>query len=332
MENQILTDRKTLSHSLTPLFPHICGFSSRKIFEHSELFQKHRSELLRIEKGVEWRNDLKNDFDKDSLRVVSWNVERGKNLDGIIHAFQTDPILKAADVILLTETDIGMGRSGNRNVPFELSEAIGMNYVFNNSYIALTKGDEGEQDHGVENTLSLHGTTILSKYPFKAYKIQELTRAKDFFHHKEKRLGNKNALICTINLKGKDYDFGAVHIDLHSSPKQRATQMGCLMRALSDSQSEAQIIGGDFNSCTYDLKSKFRLAKNIFIKLCFGVKRVIEHYMKPDVYFEKPLFDELKKFGFDYDQYNDKSVGTLYFDLNEPVTDAKVRNKNTKQS
>ena len=50
---------------------------------------------------------------------------------------QTDPVLGAADVLLLTEIDCGLGRSGNRNVARELAAALGMSYVFGPSYLTL---------------------------------------------------------------------------------------------------------------------------------------------------------------------------------------------------
>jgi hypothetical protein len=58
---------------------------------------------------------------------------------------------------LLSEVDIGLGRSGNRNVARELDEAVGMSYAFGVSYLALTD-DFGDDAAGVENTLALSGT------------------------------------------------------------------------------------------------------------------------------------------------------------------------------
>ena len=57
-------------------------------------------------------------------RFVAWNVERGAQFEGQVEALRTHPFLREADVLLLTETDSGMVRSGNRNVARDSGAAL----------------------------------------------------------------------------------------------------------------------------------------------------------------------------------------------------------------
>ena len=52
----------------------------------------------------------------NSISVLAWNIERGIQLDGIIEALKNEPDLRDKDLLLLTELDYGMARSGNRFV------------------------------------------------------------------------------------------------------------------------------------------------------------------------------------------------------------------------
>src|SRR6266511_233380 len=53
---------------------------------------------------------------KETYRIVAWNIERGNEFTGQLEVFRHHPYIKDADVLLLVEADIGMVRSGNRNV------------------------------------------------------------------------------------------------------------------------------------------------------------------------------------------------------------------------
>lgn len=196
-----------LEHQLNPLFDEIRSYKTRRHYEKSHLYKKWGKEIRRVESGIEWRNNIAVTEEKKFIRVVAWNVERGRNLAGILERLKTDERLSNADVLLLTETDIGMGRSGNYNIPNEIAAAMGMNYCFANSFIVLSKGDEGEQDHDLENTLSLHGTAILSKFPIVSCRNPLLYPVRDHFPQFEKRLGQRRGLICRIRINDQLYNF-----------------------------------------------------------------------------------------------------------------------------
>src|SRR5262249_56268686 len=57
----------------------------------------------------------------DRVRLAQWNIEHGNQFDAIERALMTHPDLAAADIVTLNEVDLGMARSGNRDVAGELA-------------------------------------------------------------------------------------------------------------------------------------------------------------------------------------------------------------------
>ena len=53
--------------------------------------------------------------------MVAWNLERGVHLDAAIDILRE----RAVDVVLASELDVGMARSGNRHTAAELAGALG---------------------------------------------------------------------------------------------------------------------------------------------------------------------------------------------------------------
>jgi len=77
---------------------------------------------------------------RNRYRIVAWNIERGTEFEGQLEVFRSHPYIREFDVLLLTECDIGMARSGNRAVAQELARELGLYYAFVPCYLNLTKG------------------------------------------------------------------------------------------------------------------------------------------------------------------------------------------------
>lgn len=320
------TPKQTLIHDLEPHFEAIKRFTTLEALQASPLYEKHGAEIERVINGVAWSNTIPPpEMPPKHIRVVAWNIERGLKIDGVIHQLQNNPTLAKADILLITEADIGMGRTDNRNIPQEIADALNMNYVFANCFLALEKGDIGEQNHDLPNTLSLHGIAIFSKFPIQAYQSVPLPMFKDVFNDLEKRLGGRRGLICSIPIGTRTFDFAVTHIELAQSARQRGLQMETLLQTLSHSTSDGILLGGDFNTITYDLRSKKHLFASLLYKACIGIHSVVRHYMTPEKYFEKPLFQALERHHFHYNSFNDRTMGSLYYDINNPIVEAKIR-------
>jgi len=319
-----LTGKQLIQHQLHPYYEEIKSYKKKKNFLKSPFYATHQNEISTVIDGLEWDNTISlKTPKKEHLKIVSWNIERGKQLDAIIDFFKRYPELSKADVILAVECDNGMGRTANRNVAKELAEGLGMNYCFAPSYLVLGKGAMGETDHVENNTTSLHGTAILSKYPIQLAKGVKVPPVKEVFHSSEKRLGCKKGLVAKIQVGDKTIALGAIHIDLSSTSNDRAEQLAVVLTALP--KADIQLIGGDWNCHTFNLRRKGELIAQILYKLCFvGVRNSINHYMTPELKFDKPIFEKVKQFGFDYNKYNDRNKGTLYFEMNDLLTLKKV--------
>ena len=76
-----------------------------------------------------------------SARLVFWNVERLRHLDAIAGHLQDH----TPDVILLSEVDRGMARTGNTDRIAMLSERLGIGYLFAVEFVELDLGDVHEQ-------------------------------------------------------------------------------------------------------------------------------------------------------------------------------------------
>jgi endonuclease/exonuclease/phosphatase family metal-dependent hydrolase len=323
MEYQLDSGTRKLEHQLALIVPEIRKFKTRRQFEASAFYKEQAVAIDQVINGVEWHN-THNATPRCQLRVVAWNIERGKELAGVLNLLEHHPNAVDADILILTETDIGMARSGNRNVPLEIAQALGLNYFFANSYLALTSGDVGEQGYTEENTLALHGAAILSRYPIQNAYVTTIPLFKDAFHTEEKRLGQRKGITCSVRIANYTYAFTAVHLDFNTSPRRRARQLDAILQNAQKIPAEAHLVGGDMNSSTYNLHHPAGLLANLFYKqIILGFDETVAHYMTPQLLFEKPLFDCFRRYGLEYDRYNDCTQGTFFYDMNDPTTDAK---------
>lgn len=309
-----------LVHELAPTLAHLRRIRTRRGLERDPIYQRARAEIDRVLGGFEW--DLRACVPRTELgpwRAAAWNVERGKRFDALVGAVESEPLLERADFLLLTELDIGMGRSGNRNIVRELATRLGMGYVFANYHLVLAPGDAAERDHGVANSLALHGGALLSRHPIRSFGAVELPEFTDKFHALEKRLGSKRALLCEVTLPDGPLLIVVVHLDPFAPPHHRARQMRAVIAAIEATGLPRVLLGGDLNTNTYHLGSKIGLAKDVVRKLTrYGFAGTVRHYMTPEQVFERELFEVMRAGGLRCEGFTDPEVGTLHFDLNDP--------------
>lgn len=254
---------------------------------------------------------------KPHYRVVAWNIERGKELAGQIRAFREIDYLRKADVLLLTETDVGMARSGNTDVARTLARELGMHYAFVPCYLSLVKGSGTERWTEGENDLGLHGNAILSRYPIHApYRIG-LRNGIDKLKSSEQRLGTQTALAATVEFpNGTKLPVASVHLDANSRQSHRADQMRAVLERLP--HDGPALVGGDWNTTTFDSSSAFRAIMGYWRCVFMGPGRVIRgHFLHPYHWFEKELFDLLEHRGFDYRGCNRLGDHTIFYDVED---------------
>ena len=305
----------------------LARYASRRRLERSPRYRDVSRLLDRIIGDCEW--DLTATSHRSSPRpvpVVAWNIERGKRFDAISGLLRTHPSLSQAELVLLTEVDIGMGRSGNRNVARELAAALGTSYVYVNGYVMLSPGDEGERGHQNQNTLSLHGTALLTRHPVTRIQGVALPEYYDKFHSVETRLGCKHALVCQVELPQGPTTVAVVHLDPFAPPRHRAAQLRRVTDAVGWFGNHRVLLGGDLNTSTYDMGSALGFATNILDKyLRFGFDGVLSQYMTPGEHYERRVFDVLRTAGLEVEGYNDTGLGTMRFDINDPMIASRTR-------
>lgn len=308
----------TLEHNLNAHFEALSRFNSSKELTASELYRRIEPEVRVVLSSYEVGNYAPPAPQKPFYRAVTWNIERGIHFDGILHQLQTHPILSHADLFLLPETDMGMARSNNRNVAKDLAEALELNYYFVPTYLNLSKGNGTELHFEGDNTLAIHGNAILSRYPIDDFHIIPLHNAKDKMRGKEKRIGQQQALACTVEFPQGPVRVICAHLDAHSSKRHRRDQMRTIMRFLGRLSPLPSLFGGDLNTTTYNSRNAFWAIFGFWVRVAMGVRYVIaKHYPYPDRLFERGLFKSLEKHGFNYKDWNEDGVCTLHYHVED---------------
>ncbi|MBI1354950.1 MAG: hypothetical protein GC160_11435 [Acidobacteria bacterium] len=324
-QQELLAVHRVIRDELQPHFAELAKLQSTPELEASPAYQaiadKARYVLDTPESG---------DFTesaapaKDFYRVVGWNLERGIQYEGQLEQFRTHPYLSTADVLLLTETDVGMARSGNRNIARELARELRMHYVFTPCYLNLAKGSGVEYDMAGENELGLHGNAILSRYPLSGMRPIALENGKDKMKGREKRLGRQTAAVATVELPQGPVPFVSVHLDANSSQPHRARQMRDVLGGLPPAG--PAVIGGDWNTTTFNSSSATHAILGFWVRVFMGPDNVIRnHFLHPGTKFERELFERLRAAGFDCDRCNAPGERTTSYDVSDAKTHKNLR-------
>ena len=310
-----------LDHDLNQYFPELLQFNSIEETEKSAVYQRIRPTVERILNAVVCENYAENiNAERKTLNFVSavaWNIERGCIFEGILDALKNNDGLKDKDLYLLTELDYGMARSGNRFVAQEIARELKLNYAFAPVYIALQKGSGVEAAMEGENTNSIHGLAMFSRYPMKNVHAVDLPNGKDKMWGKEKRLGYLRAIVADIEHPAGTFRAVTMHLDAHCSKKHRKKQVEIIINHLETLPKLPTIIGGDWNTSTFNSQTGTHAIMGYWRKVCVtGIRNTARnHFPHPDKYFERPMFEMVEKRGFEYRSLNEYGVGTLHYDM-----------------
>ena len=217
----------------------------------------------------------------DTLRVVSWNVNRGLQLDGVIEFLQSS----SAEVILLQETDVNARRTRRRNIPREVARALRMNYVFGREFEELAQGTEASPAY--------HGQTTLSRLPLSNPRILRFRGQSTFWRPHwfipplqslQRRLGGRMALICEITLHRRTLVLYNVHLESRGNDELRIGQLSEMLAEIGKNPAGAPVlVAGDFN---FDLSRESAATliagmgmDNQFAS--FGGRRTVPNHARP---------------------------------------------------
>src|SRR5271157_2310195 len=205
-----------------------------------------------------------------AIRVISWNINRGQQLDGVLEFLRRTP----ADLILLQETDVNARRTQCRNVAREIARALRMHYVFGCEFEELTQGNHSSPAY--------HGQANLSRLPFLESCILRFRRQSGFWrprwyipkiHHFQRRLGGRMALVSVMSWIEKPLVVYNVHLESRGNDGLRSGQLAELLEDVNRCASDAPvIIAGDFN---------FDLTEEPATSLLAGASRVGAPFENP---------------------------------------------------
>jgi endonuclease/exonuclease/phosphatase family metal-dependent hydrolase len=174
-------------------------------------------------------------YNREPLRVVSWNIERGVHFDRVATTLRSFD----ADVILLQEVDRFCARSGSRDVASELAVSLGMNWV--------TAGEFQEVGEGRPGRAAITGQAVLSRYPIidtSVIVFKEQAWFRWHFSPVQPRRGGRIAL--------KVRTAGAlvynIHVESGGSDALRQRELDEVVADAAREHDPRIVIAGDFNN------------------------------------------------------------------------------------
>ncbi|MDF0603099.1 endonuclease/exonuclease/phosphatase family protein [Psychromarinibacter sp. C21-152] len=188
----------------------------------------------------------------EALTVAAWNIERCKNV-----AASAALIRRAgADVVLATEMDHGMARSGQRHTTRDLAEAMGVGYAFGTEFVELGAGDlrETEVFGDTPNAQGLHGNALLSRWPLREVALIPLDDGGGWFLRAPKndgqyRVGGRMAMGARIDMGAGPLTLASVHLESESDAAGRQAQIARLLETLDALYGAGPaVVGGDLNT------------------------------------------------------------------------------------
>ncbi|MBV9215808.1 MAG: hypothetical protein JO053_06495 [Acidobacteria bacterium] len=324
-----------LEHDLNKYFPELLKFESTPEMEASAIWPEIREDVERILNalvvedlseppalaGGQWIGDDPTNGQpphggRSDIKALAWNLERGIQFEGIADGLANHPDLKGRDVLMLPELDVGMARSNNRFVARELAERLKLNYAFAPIYIPLQKGSGVEAEMKGENTLSIHGIAMMSPWPMTNVHAIPLPNGKDKMWGKEKRIGYLRAIVADIQHPSGAFRGVSLHLDVHCSRAHRRKQVQIILDHLDTLPPLPTILGGDWNTTTFNAQTATRAILGYWRRVMMGVKNVAKnHFPHPDRYFERNIFTDLESRGYEYKNLNERGVGTLHYHI-----------------
>jgi endonuclease/exonuclease/phosphatase family metal-dependent hydrolase len=185
------------------------------------------------------------------LRVVAANLERGRRLDDWAQLLTST----AADVVLISEADGGMARSGNRYVARELADRLGMSFAFAVEFLELGLGSPAERaalPAGARNEFGAHGGAVLSRVGLERPAAVRFEFDGGWYDvdGPEPRVGGRCAVLATVG----GIVVVAPHLESHGGPRGRARQVADLLDLVERyAEGRPVLVGGDLNTHTLDL-------------------------------------------------------------------------------
>jgi len=180
-----------------------------------------------------------------SIRIVSWNINRGLQLREVIEFLAS----AKPDIAFLQEADLNARRTHHLNIAREIAKELQMNYVFGREFEELTQGSR--------NSPAYHGQATLSRWPLSNTRLIRFQKQSNFWRPHwflpdvppfQERIGGRLALVTEANIAGKMIVTYNLHLESKGDNALRCSQ---LEETLNDAQRYGSrtptLVAGDFN-------------------------------------------------------------------------------------
>lgn len=188
------------------------------------------------------------------ISVVTWNIERCLFPEET--AAHLGPF--APDIVLLSEVDDGMARTGQRHTTQDMANALGMTYAFGVEFHELDLGGPTERAFCTDsfNARGWHGNAILSAVPFEKVTMIRLDDHGHWFASDggaadpdQPRVGGRIALVAVVLTVSGPLCVVSTHLESNAGAAHREIQFDILMDAIDAFAPDTPVlIGGDLNT------------------------------------------------------------------------------------
>jgi len=184
-------------------------------------------------------------WSRDFCRIVSWNIERGLQLPGILDFLGSIQ----ADLLLLQEVDLNTRRTRYRDIASEVARFLNLNYVFGMEFQELSEGTAANPAY--------HGMATLSPWPLSGARVIRFRDQSSFWKPRwyvpdlpafQRRLGGRIALVTEARIYGRPVVTYNLHLESRGSDALRIRQLN---EVLADGRKyngrPKLVLAGDFN-------------------------------------------------------------------------------------
>lgn len=317
------SSEKILTHRLGADLDKLSVFPSSRALNRSQIYKAMQQEISQVTYGYEYgfyADTQQTCQKKPFYRSVLWNMDHGIHYKGILDALRNRALVSQADIYFFPAVDIGMARSHNQDVVRSLAMELGYNYFFATSFINLPS--ENSPD-GKKNALGLEGNAIMTRLPLSNLRILPLSNDSDPIQSPEKKIGCEKVILADVTTDHGVLTLVCINFLFATSKHHRTRHLKKIFKMLQARVQDTPILmGGDFKTTTYQCKNSFGFLLSLMNKIFRGYDYIMqEHHVHPQKYFDKGLFDEFMRAGFDYKLYNEMGHGSLHVPLEQLILD-----------
>ena len=190
-----------------------------------------------------------------AFTVAAWNVERCLfPEDSAAHLAAHGP-----QVVLLSEMDSGMARTGQRNTTADMARGLGMHYAYAVEFYEMDLGGPTERPFCVDdfNAAGWHGNGILSAVPFERVALIRLDDVGHWFateaggagDPQQPRVGGRMAVAAELATEAGPICVVSTHLESNADAAYRHGQFETLIAGIDAFAPDMPVlIGGDLNT------------------------------------------------------------------------------------